>query len=352
MKNNKSGLSQISTFVIIAILVVLAVATSIYFYSQGPQIEIIGPDSNNQTSSASISYSQLNTEIMANIIKNWSEIQKTISEKPTLGSKSWGTPQSFQFIGNDRLLAEFEDGHIALVAVFDYKDPKKPILIKTLENYPFLKANWDKIVKEYGNSLSSIHTYTKSIVRGKNIITFSDLTEVTENIFVKDYQTTPSTTTVKTEETNIITDEKGNLTAFKVAIALLDTANIYEGKRVACDTVYMKELKTVPTTQTLNDALKQLFALKDEYVDGLFNMVARVNKTLKFDRAEIENGVAKIYLTGSFPDTPYLGGICDDPRLKTQIDETALQFPAVQSVEIYLNGALIPWQKMWSQKGE
>jgi len=57
---------------------------------------------------------------------------------------------------------------------------------------------------------------------------------------------------------------------------------------------------------------------------------------LFFDKATIENGTAKIYLNGSVA----YGGVCDDPRLETQIAETALQFDSIKNVEIYLNGVL------------
>ncbi|MBC7766933.1 hypothetical protein H7Y21_02995, partial [Arenimonas sp.] len=58
-------------------------------------------------------------------------------------------------------------------------------------------------------------------------------------------------------------------------------------------------------------------------------------KELFFDNVSTENGTAKIYLLGKIGP---LNGVCDDPRLRIQLEETALQFPTVQKVEFYLNG--------------
>ncbi|MEZ4680232.1 MAG: GerMN domain-containing protein [Caldilineaceae bacterium] len=49
---------------------------------------------------------------------------------------------------------------------------------------------------------------------------------------------------------------------------------------------------------------------------------------------DIVDGVASIYLTG----TLRVGGVCDEPRVRAQIEETALQYYTVDEVRIYVNG--------------
>lgn len=120
-----------------------------------------------------------------------------------------------------------------------------------------------------------------------------------------------------------------------VDIAVLDTAGASAGKTRGCDRVVMLPRTITPTTAPLSAALRALFAIESEQVNGWFNFVARTNDTLAFDRAEVRGGVAHIYLTGSLSG---LAGVCDDPRARIQIEETALQFPSVQSVQLYLNG--------------
>jgi hypothetical protein len=79
--------------------------------------------------------------------------------------------------------------------------------------------------------------------------------------------------------------------------------------------------------------------------DTEYNFIARTKKTLKYDRVMLANGTAHIFLTGELSG---LAGVCDDPRAAIQIEETALQFPSVKKVQLYLNGnptTLIPSQQ-------
>jgi hypothetical protein len=57
------------------------------------------------------------------------------------------------------------------------------------------------------------------------------------------------------------------------------------------------------------------------------------------------DGKATIKLSGSL----VLNGICDNPRVEAQIEQVALQFSTVKSVQVYLNN--IPLQQALSEKG-
>jgi hypothetical protein len=131
----------------------------------------------------------------------------------------------------------------------------------------------------------------------------------------------------------------------RVKIALLDPDHKQGTKERGCDTVVMVD-RTIPATSApLTAALKQLFSEKELWINGLYNFISKTRDTLFFDRATVENGVAKIYLTGNLGG---LSGVCDDPRAAAHIEETALQFPTVQKVELYLNGertSLVPSEK-------
>jgi hypothetical protein len=111
--------------------------------------------------------------------------------------------------------------------------------------------------------------------------------------------------------------------------------NIIPGKMAGCDIVTMVDRRVPNSPAILNVTLKELFVYKQEldYLPG--NFVAKQDK-LKFDKATIENGTAKIYLIGEI----VYGGVCDNPRLTAQITETAKQFSSVKNVEIYLNGQI------------
>lgn len=121
-----------------------------------------------------------------------------------------------------------------------------------------------------------------------------------------------------------------------VKIALLDTEGVSSGRQRGCDRVVLVPYRVATTTAPLTAAMRTLFSLSTTTVGSWYNFIDRTNETLRFDRATVVNGTAHIYLTGSLSG---LAGVCDDPRAQIQIEETALQFPTVQRVQIFLNGA-------------
>jgi hypothetical protein len=123
----------------------------------------------------------------------------------------------------------------------------------------------------------------------------------------------------------------------EVSIALLDPDRESGIKERGCDLVALVSRDIEPTTMPLTAAMEMLFSLDRTDVEGFYNFMAKTNDTLSFDRTAVENGIARIYLTGELSG---LAGVCDDPRAQIQIEETALQFPTVHTVEIYLNGEL------------
>lgn len=133
-----------------------------------------------------------------------------------------------------------------------------------------------------------------------------------------------------------------SLQARIVPIAMLDYGAVEgqyvresSGKERGCDNVVLIEhILPTPTTAPLTASLQQLFAYQQDTVEGWQNFIVSQNQTLSFDRATISNGTAKIYLTGELGP---LGGVCDNPRAATQIEETALAYDSVDAVELYLN---------------
>jgi spore germination protein GerM len=83
----------------------------------------------------------------------------------------------------------------------------------------------------------------------------------------------------------------------------------------------------------LRAALLQLLSIKDTSYgeSGLYTALAQAD--LSLDEVSIENGEAVIKLSGDLS----LGGVCDNPRVQAQLVETALQFPTVNKVSIFLN---------------
>lgn len=130
--------------------------------------------------------------------------------------------------------------------------------------------------------------------------------------------------------------EASNKIAVKIAtLAGDDYDGAITGEKKGCDIVRMVYRYIEPTSAILNATMKELFAYKDQFDYAPGNFVAS-QKDLKFEKATLEEGTAKIYLTGKVE----YAGVCDNSRLEGQITETAKQFDTVYDVKIYLNGEL------------
>jgi hypothetical protein len=67
-------------------------------------------------------------------------------------------------------------------------------------------------------------------------------------------------------------------------------------------------------------------------MSGYHNALYRSKLTL--ESVSIENREAIIRLSGTLT----LGGVCDEPRVRAQLRETALQYATVDRVSIFING--------------
>lgn len=103
---------------------------------------------------------------------------------------------------------------------------------------------------------------------------------------------------------------------------------------------------TIPATQAvLRAALEALLSLNEQFYgqSGLYNALYQFN--LQLEGVTIEGGKAIINLSG----TLMLGGVCDNPRVEAQIEESALQFSTVREVSVFVNGK--PLEEILSLKG-
>ena len=128
-------------------------------------------------------------------------------------------------------------------------------------------------------------------------------------------------------------------------IALED--NGASGKKIGCnDSVVPVVVNIQPTLGVLRAALTELFKLEGQPYygqSGLYNALAQSD--LAIQSLDIVNRLAVIRLTGSLLS----GGVCDDPRIKAQLEEIALQFSTIDQVSIYING--IPLDSLLSGQG-
>jgi hypothetical protein len=117
------------------------------------------------------------------------------------------------------------------------------------------------------------------------------------------------------------------------------------GKEIGCDdSVVPVEVEIEPTIAPLRAALEQLLAIDTETYgqSGLYSALYASDLTV--GSINIVQGKATIALSGDL----VLAGVCDNPRVAAQLEETALQFSTVNQVEILLNGE--PLDQVLSQQ--
>jgi spore germination protein GerM len=137
-----------------------------------------------------------------------------------------------------------------------------------------------------------------------------------------------------TKPADIDTKKAVDVTIYLIAI----DDNGKSGKKLETGDSIVPIKRTIADSNApLKDTLSLLFSLKDRFYgeSGLYNSLYQSN--LKVDSAKIENGIATIKLSGNL----MLGGVMDNPRVKAQITETALQFSTIKEVRIFINDKTI-----------
>jgi hypothetical protein len=107
------------------------------------------------------------------------------------------------------------------------------------------------------------------------------------------------------------------------------------GPPIGCgDSLIAVQVEIAPTLGVLRAAMQTLLSQKDRFYgqSGLYNALYQSN--LRVESIAIVQGEAQVHLTGTLT----LGGECDNPRVESQLVETAGQFSTVKTVSIYING--------------
>ncbi len=179
MKNQKGAASLV---VVIAVVIVALVAGYFAFQNK-PEVK------------SSISES----EILSKLNADWTSAQALVPIRPTYHNqaenetKVWRNPNSIQFIGNNHFLIEIEDDNNAYVVVLSF-DGDKFSLSELFQNQSnFSQDDWQGLVSKYGDSKYPVDTYTKELIRNKEIVSFDSITKVPENVFLKEYYNSNTT---------------------------------------------------------------------------------------------------------------------------------------------------------------
>jgi hypothetical protein len=107
-----------------------------------------------------------------------------------------------------------------------------------------------------------------------------------------------------------------------------------------CDDLAWIQRRVLPDdasrTARLEAALRALLALDADSVAGHRHFLARTNETLMLDSVALRGDTAAVYLRGRISG---LRGVCDHPRARIQLDETAHRFAFVDTVRFVRNGS-------------
>ena len=118
-----------------------------------------------------------------------------------------------------------------------------------------------------------------------------------------------------------------------------------------CDDLAWTRRRVLPDDASraarLEAALRALLALDADSVDGYRHFLARTNETLTLDSVALRGDTAAVYLRGRLSG---LRGVCDHPRARIQLDETARRFAFVDTVRFVRNDS--PTDLMPDGRGE
>jgi hypothetical protein len=107
------------------------------------------------------------------------------------------------------------------------------------------------------------------------------------------------------------------------------------GLKIGCgDSLVAVTRRVGARRPTLKLAVQELLLVPHDYDARLKNFWRGRNlrvRSVALSRA----GVATIHIAGAGPQ---VAGVCDQPRIEGQIEETAKQFPNVRRVRVFVNG--------------
>ncbi len=107
------------------------------------------------------------------------------------------------------------------------------------------------------------------------------------------------------------------------------------GRKFGCDDSLVAVRRSVSTLESpLKSALQELVSLPPQYPGNAKLENFWKGRNLEIRAVSVRGGVARIQVAGEV----FVAGICDEPRIITQIEATARQFPSVKKVVVYLGG--------------
>ena len=177
-------------------VVVLLLAVGGYFAWYKKSVSNVQDTSQTQTqntipSTNSVPTSKIysESEILTSLKNNWTSVQASLPFRPGWppGAQIWFSSGSVQFVGKNSLLVGFEDGHTSHLVILNFNNDEFKILEILKNQSSFSLSDWNKLVSKYGDPSYVVSSYSVNAIKDNKIISFPDLTKVSENVFVRNY---------------------------------------------------------------------------------------------------------------------------------------------------------------------
>jgi hypothetical protein len=124
----------------------------------------------------------------------------------------------------------------------------------------------------------------------------------------------------------------GNTMRVKVYLVALGD-NGKTGKKIGCEDSLVPVTRTVnKTAAPLTAALTELLTIAQPPTENPKLENFWKGRNLRIKSVSIRKNTATIYISGEV----FVAGICDIPRIESQIEETARQFPNVKRVKVFI----------------
>ncbi len=107
------------------------------------------------------------------------------------------------------------------------------------------------------------------------------------------------------------------------------------GELIGCGDSLVGITREIPgNVDPISGALEDLFSIPGPDFGESGLSTAFYDWDVIVDSVEVESGLATVELSGTYA----IAGVCEHPRIEAQLEETVLQFPNVDAVEIFING--------------
>jgi len=122
--------------------------------------------------------------LIKQLLSSWATTQSKFSSKAG-ESGTYNQPSKVQFIAKDTFLVYYDDGLVDHISILQFKNG----IFVELKNVGVMSTmplnQWQTLVKTYGDQNFSVSNYATDILRNGKQVSYTELTKVPENVFVR-----------------------------------------------------------------------------------------------------------------------------------------------------------------------